>query len=484
MNKKIISFFLAMLLCISVLELKTQAAGGLSISASSSQVSENGTFTVTISAAGNYFVSNVVLNVSGGTIVSNLGATSLDKGESTTATIKLTGDNCVVSVSGVGANYDTETEGTASASTSVKKKVVANNAANNNNSGNSNSNSSSNSNKDNSNNTTTSNDETKKETKSSDNTLKSLEISEGKLSPEFKSSTTAYSVSVKTSVEKITVSAYANHGKATVTGTGEKTLKQGHNELSITCEAEDGTQKKYKIDVYREEEPEVFASYNGKTLGVVKNQENIGIPETFEETTVLLEEKEVRAYKSNQYQMTLIYMVNENEEKQFYIYEENKGITSLYRPVSLLGRNVILYDLTEEEMIRENMIYQEVTIDDVTLYGWVYENPDFDNYIHVPVINEFGEKIIYQYEKTENSLQIYREYVAMEKSESEEKVEETTGFEKLGLTGYGVYIVLGLSLLVVCLTVTILVVLLMPTHKHSVRRKKHMKNIKEKARKE
>lgn len=77
--KKIFSFFLALFLGISCFGVKSQAAGGISISASSSQVSENGTFTVTIRAAGNYFVSNVALNVSGGTIVSNVGATSLDK---------------------------------------------------------------------------------------------------------------------------------------------------------------------------------------------------------------------------------------------------------------------------------------------------------------------------------------------------------------------------------------------------------------------
>ena len=124
MNKKIRRMLCVLMLfmfMISSVKLDANAAGGLNISASASQVAAGGTFTVTVSAASNYFVSNVSLSVSGGTVVSGLGKTSLDKGESASATIKLTGETCVVSVSGVGANYDTETEGTASASVSVKK---------------------------------------------------------------------------------------------------------------------------------------------------------------------------------------------------------------------------------------------------------------------------------------------------------------------------------------------------------------------------
>ena len=122
--KRVFCFLIAFVLMLGSAKLDTNAAGGLSISASASQVSEGGTFTVTVKAAGNYFVSNISMSVSGGTVVSNLGKSSLDKGESTSAKIKLTSDKCVVSVSGVGANYDTETEGPASASVSVKKKTV------------------------------------------------------------------------------------------------------------------------------------------------------------------------------------------------------------------------------------------------------------------------------------------------------------------------------------------------------------------------
>ena len=130
--RKILCLLIACVLLLLNIRIETNAAGGLSISASATQVSSGGTFTVTVKAASNYFVSNIKLSVSGGTVVSGLGATSLDKGESKSAKIKLTGDTCVVSVSGVGANYDNETEGSASASVTVKKKASTNSSNNNN----------------------------------------------------------------------------------------------------------------------------------------------------------------------------------------------------------------------------------------------------------------------------------------------------------------------------------------------------------------
>lgn len=381
MNKKltkILSILILSALLLGGVKIDTYAAGGLSISASAKEVSEGGTFTVTVKAAGNYFVSKIALNVSGGEVVSNLGAKSLDKGESTSAKIKLTGDNCVVSVSGEGANYDTMTEEAASASVTVKKKVVV------------------------------------VDTRSTDNNLSSITVSEGTLTPEFNPATTEYSVAVGGSTEKITLTANANDAKATVSGAGEHSVAPGNNRFVIVCTAEKGNKKEYIVDVYVDETPVVFTTYGEQNLGVVRNQIEVEIPATFEQTTVTLNEQEVQAYYSNSLNMTLLYLQNEAGDKNFYIYEEETGVTSIFKPLSILGRNVIVYDLTEEEQVREHMVYSEVVVDGMELYGWTYENPDFENYIHIKVMNESGEKVIYQYEKSENSLQLYEEYVPLE----------------------------------------------------------------------
>ena len=62
MNKKIrkiVCFIMLFLLMAVSIKIDTQAAGGLSIYASASEVSNGGTFTVTVKAASNYFVSNI-----------------------------------------------------------------------------------------------------------------------------------------------------------------------------------------------------------------------------------------------------------------------------------------------------------------------------------------------------------------------------------------------------------------------------------------
>lgn len=421
----------------------TNAAGGLSISASASQVSEGGTFTVTVRAAGNYFVSNISMNVSGGTVVSGLGKTSLDKGESTTAKIKLTSDKCTVSVNGTGANYDTETEGAASASVSVKKKTVV------------------------------------VDNRSKDNNLSAITVSEGTLSPEFNSGTIEYSVNVAGSVDKITLGATVSDAKASVSGTGEQAVVPGNNRFVITCTAENGSKKEYVVNVYVDETPTAYTTYGEQKLGVVRNQTDIGIPATFEATTLTLDGQEVPAYHSNQFNMTLVYMVTEAGEKNFYMYDEEQGITSVFRPVSILGRNVILFDLTEEEKVRENMVYSEVTIDGLAMHGWTYENPDFANYIHILVMNEFGEKVFYQYEKTENSLQLYREYVPVE-DEKEEKGVFSFGNLKFGdftLEGYSLYIIIGLAGICVILILSIIIMSLTRKQRYSARKRRHQKKL-------
>ena len=447
--KKILCLLITCVLMTINVGIETKAAGGLSISATATQDSSGGTFTVTVKTASNYFVSGIKISVSGGTVVSGLGKTSLDRGETTSAKIKLTGDTCVVSVSGDGANYDTETEGTASASVTVKKKVsTSSNNSNNNNS-----------------NTTTN-------TKSKDNTLSALTVSEGTLSPGFNASTTEYNVAVSGTTEKITIGAKTNHVKASLTGTGEKTLVPGHNWFTIVCTAENGSKKEYKVDVYVDETPLVFTTYNNQKLGVVRNQTNIGIPTSFEPTTLLLEGTEVKAYHSNQMNVSLVYLVNELGEKNFYIYEEGHGITSIFRPVSILGRNVIVYDLPKEEQTRDNMVYSEVTIDGTTLYGWTYENPDFANYIHISVMNEFGEKVVYQYEKTENSLQLYKEYVELDKVEDVDQAPiEKTWFPN----EYYMYAIVGLGALSLILLIAMIYFIASRKARHEGRKKKAIK---------
>ena len=87
-----------------------------------------------------------------------------------------------------------------------------------------------------------------------DAALKSLNVDKGLLSPAFSKSCFAYSVSVRNEADEITVSAAASSGKAAVSGTGRKTLKEGDNFFTVEVSTESGVRGAYTITVRRLED--------------------------------------------------------------------------------------------------------------------------------------------------------------------------------------------------------------------------------------
>lgn len=90
--------------------------------------------------------------------------------------------------------------------------------------------------------------------KSSDNTLKDLNVPGYTLSPAFNKDNLDYTLKVPNTATKIDVKAITNNEKASVKVVGNTDLKIGNNTVTIEVTAEDGSKKTYKINVTREEE--------------------------------------------------------------------------------------------------------------------------------------------------------------------------------------------------------------------------------------
>lgn len=103
---------------------------------------------------------------------------------------------------------------------------------------------SSNNNNNNSNNNNNNSDNTVKD---SDASLKDLKVNGVSFSSSFSSG--KYEYSAETNASEVTIEAAANSSKATVSGTGKKTLKDGDNKFEITVTAENGNRSKYTIIV-------------------------------------------------------------------------------------------------------------------------------------------------------------------------------------------------------------------------------------------
>lgn len=105
----------------------------------------------------------------------------------------------------------------------------------------------SNNNSNNSNNNSSNNNNSNNTVKDSDASLKDLKVNGVSFSSSFSSG--KYEYSAETNASEVTIEATANSSKATVSGTGKKTLKDGDNKFEITVTAENGNKSKYTITV-------------------------------------------------------------------------------------------------------------------------------------------------------------------------------------------------------------------------------------------
>lgn len=92
---------------------------------------------------------------------------------------------------------------------------------------------------------------TKPDKRSTNNYLKSLSITNAKIN--FNKGTLNYNIIVENKIDKIDIKATTEDTKATITGTGEKKLKDYLNTFNVVVKAENGTTRTYKINISRKD---------------------------------------------------------------------------------------------------------------------------------------------------------------------------------------------------------------------------------------
>ena len=260
---------------------------------------------------------------------------------------------------------------------------------------------------------------------SSNAALSALSVSAGTLSPEFSADTS---------------------------GAGEHQLDPGNNDLSVQVRAEDGTTRTYVIHAYVEETPEVYLEYGGKQLGVVKNTADVAAPaDSFEKTTITVEGKEIDAWTSTLMNRTVVYLIDEESgTRSFYLYDEESGkVTSIFRPMALLGNALFIVDVPENLQEREGMTFTTVSVDEQELPGWTFDDPQFADYALIYAMNEKGELNYYQYEKTQNTLQLYSGAAAI----SEQAYAREQQREQIFIIAAGVFAASTIIALIACILI-------------------------------
>lgn len=172
--------------------------------------------------------------------------------------------------------------------------------------------------------------------KSSDNSLSSLTLSAGKLSPAFKYNITNYTAEVENNVTSVVVSAKANNENATVESVkgGEK-LVVGSNKIQIVVKAENGVTATYVVNVTRkaagdddkqkdsekdeQQDGDLSQQYyeiNGQKLYPATSIPEEVVPQDFEQGTMKLWKKDYPYLYNDKIgsQIGLLYLVDENKE--------------------------------------------------------------------------------------------------------------------------------------------------------------------------
>lgn len=104
--------------------------------------------------------------------------------------------------------------------------------------------------------------------KDSNNYLSSLSVTGYTISPAFNKNTTSYSLTVPNNVSSVTVNATKESVKATLTGTGNKSLSVGANNISVVVTAENGNKRTYTITVTRQSASQKSSDNSLKDLSV------------------------------------------------------------------------------------------------------------------------------------------------------------------------------------------------------------------------
>lgn len=418
--KKIVSgiMVLALALLLIVHPDNTVKAEGVSLGLSASTVNVGGSVTATVSCPSGYGV-DVILSVDNTAVLSGGNDTVVVIGDAAGQS-----NSASVSFSAVGAGTCTITATVRSAGDAdgnpvdfggASAAVTVNNTAQqptDTNGGNTGSNTGSNTDG------TTDGSSTAQTTQSSDNTLKSIVLSNGSLSPAFSPKTKNYTATVDNSVTSLSISATPTDQTAKVTSvSGNDNLQVGENTITITVKAENGVTAKYTIVVTRRdatdpensEAQEEKKSYeiNGSNWGISTEITEEEVLQDFTLSSILIDNLEYPCLSFNNGSLDLIKMVSEDGlNTGFFVYDKDQGAIYPFAKISGEKHYVIILMPDVADVPSD---YAEVTLAiegkaDVT----AYQKADDELYL-IYCINDRGEKGWYQYDPVEET---YIRYVA------------------------------------------------------------------------
>lgn len=273
------------------------------------------------------------------------------------------------------------------------------------------------------------NDSTTETVEVMDTSLKSLEISPGTLVPSFSPSVTSYSVELPEDTTSILVSALAKDSTASVTVTHNNDLEPGFNRSYIVVTAVNGAQTTYTLNITCGEatEPEeVPITIDGKVYTPAGDHdlESVTIPEGYLPVKIRYQDQELTAYETSDHTIQILYLLNEEQEGRWFVYEEVSGSFYPYIEVPVMAGRYVILELPSD--ITLPIGYSPIDLNVNGQSVMAYAKAPQDELVLVYASNMQNAPGFYLYDRTETTFQRYFDQYSGEAAVTETVTETVT----------------------------------------------------------
>jgi hypothetical protein len=285
------------------------------------------------------------------------------------------------------------------------------------------------------------------------NTLKSLVIGSGSLTPAFKADSTKYTVTVAQSVTSLTCSAVPTDEKATVSVAGNTSLKEGTNKVTITVKAQNGEKLIYTITVTRTPaasetfKPDDVTIDTGETLSfsngsfkVVAIPADLTTPDGFYKTTVTIGKQSMIGFKATSGEIVLLYLGNDQGESDLYYYDQAGNQVIPYVSISIPEKIYVLLPAESVAVVPSGYSAASFTMNGQLITGWKSSetagsgsSPD-DTYL-LYLLDSAGQKGFYLYKPANQMIFPYLMVTAAPEQTTPSESSVTTASATQSATG-------------------------------------------------
>ena len=313
---------------------------------------------------------------------------------------------------------------------------------------------------------------------SSNANLKALSVSTGTLTPKFNPEVTEYSLTIPNDVTELWVSTTKADSKATTSVEGSRNMKVGLNKRVVVVTAENGTVKKYTINITRlaadGQTPEVDPTPEDEGLNnlsevivgdqkmyVVEDFTGAELPQGFSVIEYAFDGKTIPALSDEAY-VLLMLRLPDNSASGLYIYSKDGEFTPLIT-INVGAQNY--YVLPAEKAPAGFTAVKDFAIGEISVPAYKSDKTGFEDYVLVYAKGPSGKNSFYVYDTVEQTIQRVSGLAIETKTEEDQTISDDsqsadilTNFVELNTNGKIVVITILAIILLLITAVIVLIV--------------------------